>query len=211
MSSGAPRPVKERLRDARAHLVLEVAQDRLIEKGYRDVSMDEIAARAGVAKATLYQHFPHKEDLVLALFERHVVLFEQTVERASEAPAPARERIERVLRYVYEDHDGAYAMLQLLTHNVEIRRSLAARKDERGFQRMERTTVRVRRILEEGREDGSIHPGISTDLALRAFLGALTLGRPEPGSALEQLPQVQLAAQVGRILFDGIGRGARRK
>ena len=211
MSSVGRRPVKERLQDVRAGLVLDVAQELLIEKGYRDASMDEIAARAGIAKATLYQHFPHKEDLVLALFERHVALFERTVERAAEAAAPAWQRVERILRYVYEDHDGAYAMLQLLTYNVEIRKSLAARKGGPGFQRMERTTARIRDILEAGRADGSFDPAIPTDLALRALLGALTLGRPGPGSALEQLSQEQLAAQVCSVLFHGIGRRARRE
>lgn len=59
---------------------MDAAEEVFIEKGYHDVSMDEIAAQAGIAKGTLYLHFPGKKDLVFALFERSLVLFEQAVE-----------------------------------------------------------------------------------------------------------------------------------
>jgi AcrR family transcriptional regulator len=39
-------------------------------RGVRDVGIDEVIDRAGVAKATLYRHFPSKDDLVLAFLER---------------------------------------------------------------------------------------------------------------------------------------------
>ena len=38
-------------------------------RGVRDVGVDEVVERAGVAKATLYAHFPSKDDLVLAFLE----------------------------------------------------------------------------------------------------------------------------------------------
>ncbi|MFE0172192.1 TetR/AcrR family transcriptional regulator [Streptomyces sp. NPDC059002] len=39
-------------------------------RGVRDVGVDEVIARSGVAKATLYRHFPSKDDLVLAFLAR---------------------------------------------------------------------------------------------------------------------------------------------
>jgi AcrR family transcriptional regulator len=200
------RPVKEQLRDVRARYILEAAQDLLVEKGYRDASMDEIAARVGIAKGTLYQHFPRKEDLVLALLEQHVERFTHTVDAAAASLLPARARLEQVLRYVYDDRDGAYTMMQLLSRNVEIWKSLGPRKTQ-AMGRMDRTMAQVGRILEEGKADGSFDPGVPTPLMLRAFLNALTLGRPEPGSGLEALSPAEIAAQVGRVLFAGIAGG----
>src|SRR5205085_10875029 len=104
MSADTPhRLLKEKLRQERAELILDVAEEVLAEKGYHDTSMDEIAARAGVAKGTLYQHFPSKENLVFALFERNLVLFEQTVVQAVATLSTARARLERILRYVYQE------------------------------------------------------------------------------------------------------------
>lgn len=44
-------------------------------RGIRDVGIDEIIASAGIAKATLYRHFPSKDDLVLAFLQRREELW----------------------------------------------------------------------------------------------------------------------------------------
>src|SRR4030081_474439 len=46
--------------------ILETAYELFSRRGIRDVGIDEIIARAGVAKATLYRHFASKDDLVVA-------------------------------------------------------------------------------------------------------------------------------------------------
>jgi AcrR family transcriptional regulator len=50
--------------------ILETAYELFSHRGIRDVGVDEIIGRAGVAKATLYRHFPSKDDLVVAFLER---------------------------------------------------------------------------------------------------------------------------------------------
>src|SRR5215216_3744521 len=50
--------------------VLETAYELFSRRGIRAVGIDEVIDRAGVAKATLYRHFPSKDDLVLAFLER---------------------------------------------------------------------------------------------------------------------------------------------
>jgi AcrR family transcriptional regulator len=181
-----------------------VAQELLLEKGYRDASMDEIAARAGVAKGTLYQHFPRKEDMVLALLDQHVGRFADTVEQAAGSAAPARTRLERILGYVYDDRQGAYAMMRLLARDGDIWRSLGARKQP-ALCRLERSRVQVRTILEDGKRDGSLDRDVPTGLMLRAFMDALTLGKPEPSSGIEERSAAERAGLVARVLFEGIG------
>ena len=55
-------------RGARGRL-LDTAYELFSRRGVRDVGIDEVIARAGVAKATLYRHFASKDDLVLAFLE----------------------------------------------------------------------------------------------------------------------------------------------
>jgi AcrR family transcriptional regulator len=50
--------------------ILETAYELFSRRGIRDVGIDEIIERAGVAKATLYRHFASKDDLVVAFLER---------------------------------------------------------------------------------------------------------------------------------------------
>ncbi|HZC13808.1 MAG TPA: helix-turn-helix domain-containing protein [Thermoleophilaceae bacterium] len=50
--------------------ILDTAYELFSRRGVRDVGVDEVIKRAGVAKATLYHHFPSKDDLVIAFLER---------------------------------------------------------------------------------------------------------------------------------------------
>lgn len=50
--------------------ILETAYQLFSQRGIRDVGVDEVISRSGVAKATLYRHFPSKDDLVLAFLKR---------------------------------------------------------------------------------------------------------------------------------------------
>jgi len=205
MSAHTPqRSLKERLREVRAGLILDVAEEMLAEKGYHDTSMDEIAARTGVAKGTLYQHFPSKEDLVFALFERSLVQFEQTVEQAARAPLIARAKLERILSYVYQERRGPHARLfQLLYHNMEIRKGLLEKKGQLR-DHMQQVAGQIRTILEEGKAEGAFDPAISTELMLLTFMSLLSLSTREHLLAQEQMLPEELVSQVGRIFFEGI-------
>jgi AcrR family transcriptional regulator len=59
---------------ARTHII-ETAGRLFFEKGYQAVGIDTIIAEAGVAKATLYRHFPSKDDLIAAYLEEMNRLF----------------------------------------------------------------------------------------------------------------------------------------
>ena len=69
-SDNAGTPQRGRPRSRRAHqAVLEAASDLLLTRGLSAVSMDTVAERAGVSKATIYRWWPTKESLALdALF-----------------------------------------------------------------------------------------------------------------------------------------------
>jgi AcrR family transcriptional regulator len=56
-------------RTARRAQLLQAAHDVFVANGYHAAAMDEIAERAGVSKPVLYQHFPSKLDLYLALLD----------------------------------------------------------------------------------------------------------------------------------------------
>jgi AcrR family transcriptional regulator len=49
--------------------ILDSAYQLIARRGVRDVGVEEVIATAGIAKATLYRHFPSKNDLVLAVLE----------------------------------------------------------------------------------------------------------------------------------------------
>lgn len=67
--------------ERRAQL-LEAAQSVFVDKGYHASGMEDIAERAGVSKPVLYQHFPGKLELYLALVDKHTAALVELVEAA---------------------------------------------------------------------------------------------------------------------------------
>ncbi|MGH3926004.1 MAG: TetR/AcrR family transcriptional regulator [Pseudonocardiaceae bacterium] len=85
----APRGIRMP-RDVRRAQLLAAATEVFVNNGYHATVMDDIAEHAGVSKPVLYQHFPGKLELYLALLERHT-----------------DELVRRVLGAIDETHDNA--------------------------------------------------------------------------------------------------------
>jgi AcrR family transcriptional regulator len=73
MSEGATAKVEAQPRER----ILATSYELFSRRGVRDVGVDEVIDQAGVAKATLYRHFPSKDELVLAFLERRERLWTQ--------------------------------------------------------------------------------------------------------------------------------------
>ena len=61
---------KEQMRQAREDAIVQSVNRLLAEKGFDAMTVDEVAASVGIAKASLYKHFPSKEDLAAAAMVR---------------------------------------------------------------------------------------------------------------------------------------------
>ncbi|MBM6400735.1 TetR/AcrR family transcriptional regulator [Phycicoccus sonneratiae] len=102
-------------RSERRAQLLEAAQAVFVQSGYHAAAMDEIAERAGVSKPVLYQHFPGKLDLYLALLDTHCETLEQLVRRALEHTDGDNEQRVRATVAAYFDfvsrEDAAFRMV----------------------------------------------------------------------------------------------------
>ncbi|CAM4013562.1 TetR/AcrR family transcriptional regulator [Paracidovorax anthurii] len=65
-------PRRARRKEARPGELIEAALDLFVEKGYAATKVDEVAARAGVSKGTLFLYFPSKEDLFKAVVRHNI-------------------------------------------------------------------------------------------------------------------------------------------
>ena len=66
-------PKRERRKEARPGELLEAALDLFVEKGFAATRSEEVAARAGVSKGTLFLYFPSKEELLKAVISENLV------------------------------------------------------------------------------------------------------------------------------------------
>lgn len=65
-------PKRERRKEARPGELLDAALDLFVEKGFAATRAEEVAARAGVSKGTLFLYFPSKEELLKAVVRENI-------------------------------------------------------------------------------------------------------------------------------------------
>jgi AcrR family transcriptional regulator len=101
-------------RSARRQQLLGAAQEVFVAQGYHAAAMDDIADAAGVSKPVLYQHFPGKLDLYLALLDQHAEVMVAAVRSALDSTTDNKLRvaatIEAYFRFVDED-GGAFRLV----------------------------------------------------------------------------------------------------
>jgi AcrR family transcriptional regulator len=85
-------------RDERRAQLLAAAQEVFVANGYHGAAMDEIAETAHVSKPVLYQHFPSKRELYLALLESHLASLTELMLGALNSTTDNDERVQAVMR-----------------------------------------------------------------------------------------------------------------
>jgi AcrR family transcriptional regulator len=192
----APKGRAPHRRDENARIaVLHAADDLLVERGFGGVTIEGIAARAGVAKQTIYRWWPSKVDILLdTLIEdasRQLI-----VPGTGSAAESSRRYLRSLARFL---KDPAGKVLLALIGEAQHDREMAGVFAQRylGPQR-----DRERGMLQRGVSSGELPAGFDIDAALDALCGpviyrALT-GVPIPRAFIDGLIEANLLHHVTR-------------
>jgi AcrR family transcriptional regulator len=182
-----------RRRSERSHrAILAATQDLLLERGYAELTIEGIAARAGVGKQTIYRWWPSRAALVLEAY----LAGEEAVRPPAESSS-AREDVHALLAWLIDvlaEPTGGPVVAGLISdlqHDADL---------AEGFRR---DVVPARRegmlaALERGRARGEIREDADLELAVDALHGAvfyrlLLSGEPLDGAFAERLADQMLA------------------
>ncbi|MGH2495798.1 MAG: TetR/AcrR family transcriptional regulator [Ktedonobacteraceae bacterium] len=204
----APRSLKEKQRQEREELILQAAEEVLAEKGYFETSVDEIAAKVGIAKGTVYLHFPSKEDLVVAILERNTRALVELVEVTAAAAHSNREKLEAILQVVYGGFfDPRKRQIMQLPYAVmngsELRRVFVEKKGcmKEAWSRL---AALIASILEDGKVEGEFDNTIPTPVMLSAFFSLMSPRSFEHLNENNQMPADEFVKHLARFYFKGI-------
>ncbi len=170
-------------------VILQAAVDELGQVGYGGVTIESIAARAGVGKSTIYRHWPDKLALIADAFE---TFHEQMVPEL--ATRPPRESIELLLGHVAEVVvDSTFS--RCIPALIE-----GAERDPRVREFHHRYSVERRQVLVDliarGIQEGDFRSDLDPELATTALLGAIFYRRLMTSAPLDPGDAGRLTATV---------------
>lgn len=128
-------------RQRRADRILDSARDLLLRWGYRRVTIDEVAARAGVGKGTIYLHWRSREDIFHAVSAREAAAMTQAIVDAVRQD-PAEVALHRYLRRLFVEAMERPVLRALYTRDADTLDKFLAAVDH---QRLEEAKLGVNR------------------------------------------------------------------
>jgi AcrR family transcriptional regulator len=186
----SPGDLKEVIRDFRREQVVEVARRLFGERGTTDVSMDEIAAEAGVSRSTVYVYFANRDELLRACLKgMHDQLLE-TIALTWDEDAEPIHRLERLIEGMLEriDDSPAFFRLAMTTQGMVIQGGEAVGTE------LASIGLNIARLLRDLYVDGvssgtfrDIDPDMAVNLVGQQIYGAMAVRAgevfPQPASA----------------------------
>ena len=184
-------------RKQRRAQLLESALEVFVRQGYHAAAMDDIAERAGVSKPVLYQHFPGKLELYLALLDTSCELIVDNCRAALEATHDNRQRVEATMdvffTYVAGD-SGAFRLVfeSDLTNEPAVR------------ERVDRVTSECATMIAQVIRDDTGLPDEASRLLAVALVGMAQVSARFWLSEKGAIPQGEAAALVAGLAWRGI-------
>jgi TetR/AcrR family transcriptional regulator, regulator of autoinduction and epiphytic fitness len=117
---------KQQMLAAREEAIVDVVNRLLAEKGFDAMTVDEVAFEVGVAKASLYKHFPSKEDLATAAMVRAMQRATEQIKELQALPK-AIDRLKGITRWMMQ-LKLAGEMPNLPSQNSSLRATLVGNK-----------------------------------------------------------------------------------
>jgi AcrR family transcriptional regulator len=187
--------LKERQWQLREDAILAAAYEIIAERGTGEVCMDDIAARAGVSKPTLYQHFAGKDELIVSVSMQLMRRSEEALAARAEGTR-ALDHLARTLR------EGLARRAGLWSARVALPRAMAEANPAYRRQR-ERVQAQLARLVDEAKAEGDVDPRFPTAVVVR-MLSRLFRGDYEDLLAEGVVTPEELGAVLIDIALGGL-------
>ncbi|MBX3313745.1 MAG: TetR/AcrR family transcriptional regulator [Actinobacteria bacterium] len=177
------------------------AAELIADHGLDATKMEDIAATTGVPKATLYYYFEGKEDILAFLFTEILDEVGRAVDNAMRTNGTAADRLRAVVvaqLRVVEAYPAASRALQFDLGRAA-RTPLIDEQVESAYRRP------LRRLLEEGVDDGSLRPVEHPGLVATAVLGAVATAGINAIAAGPRRSADEVAGDIVALVIDGVG------
>ena len=191
---------KAQMLAVREDAIVQAVNRLLAEKGFDLMTVDQVAAEVGIAKASLYKHFPSKEDLAAAAMVR---VMQRAQAFLASLPAGARplEQLKAMVRWMLT-LQLAGEMPSLPHHNSTLRTTLVNNKDY--IDGLMQLSDQLGGWIEQAQADGSLNASLPPVLVLYTLYARACDPVLEFVNAGGQHSDEEVIALVIHTCFDGL-------
>jgi TetR/AcrR family transcriptional regulator, regulator of autoinduction and epiphytic fitness len=202
MSTVAPVKIsfKQQMLQARETAIIHAVNLLLAEKGFEAMTVDEVAANVGIAKASLYKHFPSKEDLAAAAMAHLMGQAQDFLNTLPETDTPIN-NLRAVVRWTMS-LKLAGEMPSLPSQNSSLRATLVSHKAY--VDGLMDVTDRLGAWIEAAQADGSINPALPPVAVLYTLYARACDPVLEFLKMGDQYTDAQIIELVLSTCFDGL-------
>lgn len=187
--------------------ILAAARGHFFRHGFRNVTMDDLAAELAVSKKTLYAHFPSKDALLEAVLRDKYERVRATLAGATREPArDFPEALHALLRGVQHELDELQpAFLRDM------------RKAPEAFSQLEQRRARLirnhfGRLFRQGQNDGHVRTDLPVSLMIETLLASVHgIMNPPKLTELGIPPRAAFAGMIDLLLHGAVMHGAVRR
>lgn len=186
-------------REARRRQLLTAAHQVFVARGFHGASMDEIAEVAEVSKPVLYQHFPGKRELYIALLDEHMDEFSTLLAEAIASTSDNKLRVEATIVAYYEFISRDSQAFRLIFESDLL-------NDEKISDRIEAFNAKFARSIAQVISDDTTLPSAQALLMGRALAGMAQVSARYWVDMADEVPLKEASELVARLAWRGIGR-----
>lgn len=175
--------------ELRRDQILNAAEKVFAEKGFHDATISDVARKANLSDATIYEYFPSKEDLLFSIPEEEVLRGGEQLEIHLRYIRGATGKIRSIIYHLLSAYQSSPTFTAVIMLILKTNRRFL---ETPTYQTIRKVYQRITAVIEEGVASGEFKSDINPYLVRSAILGtidqlvtrSLLLGKPEDLLAL---------------------------
>ena len=172
------------------HDILKASRRLFKEKGYDDTMIDDVADKAGISKATLYNYFPNKESLLTGALDDQIATIRQYIQNLGDISS--YEKLRQLMEFLVVDSVSAIDVSRRVMY-------LNACEGSPMYGKVNEVKEILRNLVDQAKEEGAFREDIYSIEIVEIFM-SIYLNSQFQWKDMEHLTEEQIRERIQRML-----------
>ena len=172
------------------HDILKASRRLFKEKGYDDTMIEDVADKAGISKATLYNYFPNKESLLTGTLDDQIATIRQYIQNLGDISS--YEKLRQLMEFLVVDSVSAIDVSRRVMY-------LNACEASPMYGKVNEAKEILRNLVDQAKEEGAFREDIYSIEIVEIFM-SIYLNSQFQWKDMEHLTEEQIRERIQRML-----------